>query len=129
MPKLNRDVKELLNDAKIWIIATMDESPNAIPILFKKITDEDDLILFDVFMNQSIKNIKKNAQIAISAYDVNTLTGYQLKGTAQYSTDRALVEEGNSITKNYNLTTKGAVIVNIDKVIVLSPGPDNGKVL
>jgi hypothetical protein len=52
MPKLNRDVKELLNDAKIWIIATMDESPNAIPVLFKKITDEDDLILFDVFMNQ-----------------------------------------------------------------------------
>jgi hypothetical protein len=60
---------------------------------------------------------------------MDTLTGYQLKGTAQYSTDQPLVEEGNAITKNYNLTTKGAVIVNIDKVIVLSPGPDNGKVL
>jgi hypothetical protein len=129
MQKLNNDVKNLLNDEKIWIMSTMGDAPNAIPVLFKKVSDDDMLILFDVFMNKSIKNIQKNAKVSVTVYDLDTLTGYQLKGTAQYSASAAFIEEGNAITKNFNLETKGAVIVSIENIIVLSPGPDNGKIL
>ncbi|RMC93131.1 pyridoxamine 5'-phosphate oxidase family protein [Clostridium autoethanogenum] len=68
MNKLDENVKKLLNESKAWIMSTMDTTPNAVPILFKKMDNEDNLILFDVFMKKSIENIKKNSQIAITIY-------------------------------------------------------------
>ncbi|ADK16803.1 pyridoxamine 5'-phosphate oxidase family protein [Clostridium ljungdahlii] len=129
MNKLDENVKKLLNESKAWIMSTMDTTPNAVPILFKKMDNEDNLILFDVFMKKSIENIKKNSQIAITIYNDETLEGYQLKGTATYSIDSKLLEEGNSITSKINLTTKGAVIVNVKETFILTPGPNNGHIL
>ena len=129
MKKLNENVKNLLNNTKAWVMSTKDATPNAVPLLFKKVANDDTLILFDVFMKKSIENIKKNAQVSVTVYDDTTLEGYQLKGTATHSTDAALVAEGNSITSPFKLTTKGAVIVKVDEIFVLTPGPDNGKSL
>lgn len=129
MNKIDDNVKSLLNNSKVWHIATMDDMPNVVPVLFKTIDENDNLVLFDVFMNKTEKNIKKNSKIALTVYDMETLKGYQLKGSAQYSTDQALVDGGNSVTKNFGLETKGAVIVKVNQIIVTSPGPDNGKIL
>jgi len=129
MSKLDNNVKSLFNNSKVWHISTMSDTPNVVPILFKKIDENDNLILFDVFMKKTIDNIGKNGKIALSAYNLETLEGYQLKGAAKYSSDAALIEEGNSVTKNFNLTTKGALIVTVEQAIVLTPGPDIGKTL
>ncbi|NMC56534.1 MAG: hypothetical protein GYA50_04865 [Eubacteriaceae bacterium] len=129
MGKLNEDVKSLLNNSKVWQIATMDDMPNVISVLFKTIDENDNLILFDVFMDRTEKNIKKNGKIAITAYDMEIHKAYQLKGTAQYSTDSALIEAGNSVAKNFGLAVKGAVIVKVEQIIFSAPGPDTGKIL
>ncbi len=129
MNKLDDDVKSLLNNSKVWHIATMDDMPNVITVLFKTIDENDNIILFDVFMNKTANNIKKNGKIAITVYDMEILKGYQLKGSAQYSTEQLLVDGGNSVTKNFGLETKGAVIVKVNQIIVTSPGLDNGKIL
>lgn len=129
MNKLDANVKNLLNGAGIWIMSTKGETPNAVVIAFKKVADDDTLILFDVFMKTSIENIDENSLIAITVYNGDTMEGYQLKGTATYSTDAKLVAEGNAITNNFKLTTKGAVIVTVNETIVLTPGPDNGKTI
>ncbi|MEL7569752.1 MAG: pyridoxamine 5'-phosphate oxidase family protein [Eubacteriaceae bacterium] len=129
MNKLDDNVKSLLNNSKVWHIATMDDMPNVVPVLFKTIDENDNLVLFDVFMNKTEKNIKKNSKIALTVYDMETLKGYQLKGSAQCSTEQALLDGGNSVTKNFGLETKGAVIVKVNQIIVTSPGPDNGKIL
>lgn len=129
MNKLDDNVKSLLNNSKAWHIATMDDMPNVVPVLFKTIDENDNLILFDVFMNKTANNIKKNGKIAITVYDMEILKGYQLKGSAQYSTEQALVDGGNTVTKNFGLETKGAVIVKVSQIIITSPGPDNGKIL
>jgi len=125
--KLNENVKNLLNNTKTWVMSTKGDTPNAVPILFKKVNDDDSLILLDVFMKTSLENIKSNSQAAVSVWDESTLEGYQLKGLATYTTDPAVVEAGNAITSKFNLTTKGAVIVKVNEVTVLTPGPDNGK--
>ncbi|MBE6831510.1 pyridoxamine 5'-phosphate oxidase family protein [Clostridium sp. KNHs216] len=127
MPKLNDAVKKLLESAKTWVIATQGETPNAVPILFKKVVGDDELVLFDVFMDTTIANIKKSGEAAISVYNDETLEGYQIKGDAAYTTDATLVAAGNSITSGFQLTTKGAVSLKIREVIVCTPGPDIGK--
>ena len=86
MAKLNDAVKELLGSAKTWVIATQGDTPNAVPILFKKVVEDDELVLFDVFMDTTIANIKKNGKVAISVHNDETLEGYQIKGDANYTT-------------------------------------------
>ncbi|QGZ99229.1 pyridoxamine 5'-phosphate oxidase family protein [Dehalobacter restrictus] len=129
MSILNENVSKLLNEAKTWTIATIGETPNAVPILFKKVRTDESLVLFDVFMQKTLDNIVKNNNVAVTVYNESTLEGYQIKGTAEYSTAKDLVDEGNAATSAFKLTTKGAVIVKIKQVIVLTPGPDIGKVL
>lgn len=41
MGKLNEKIKDFLNETKTWILATTDETPNAVPIFFKRIDAED----------------------------------------------------------------------------------------
>lgn len=123
------NVKKLLSNSKIWVMSTKDDSPNAVPILFKKIADDDSLVLYDVFMKKSIDNIKKNSLVSVTIYDENTLEGYQLKGTGTYTADKAIVEEGNAMTSKFKLVTKGAVIVKANETYILTPGGDNGKKL
>ena len=129
MSKIDDAVKKLLGSAKTWVIATQGETPNAVPILFKKIIGDDELVLFDVFMDTTIANIKKNGKAAISVYNDETLEGYQLKGDASYTTDAMLVSEGNSITSSFKLTTKGAVTIKVREIIICTPGPDIGKLI
>ena len=129
MSKIDENVKGLLNKVKVWTLCTSSGKPNAVPILFKKIDGNDDLVFYDVFMKKTLENIKQNDNVSVVAYDEENLQGYQLKGTAVYSNDEAMVAEGNETTSKFKLTTKGAVIVKVDEVIVLTPGPDIGKVL
>ncbi|NLT58950.1 MAG: pyridoxamine 5'-phosphate oxidase family protein [Clostridiales bacterium] len=126
MGKLHSDVKKLLEEAKTWVLSTCDDKPNAVPVFFTSAKD-DELVIFDVFMAKTLDNIKKNSQVAITVFNDSTMQGYQVKGIAQYSSDASLIEAGNAVTGNFNLTTKGAVIVQPQEVYVLSPGPDNGK--
>lgn len=127
MAKLNEAVKHLLGAEKAWVLATQGETPNAVPILFKKVVGDDELVLFDVFMNTTIFNIRSNGKAAVSVYSCETLEGYQIKGDAVYSDDAALVAEGNGMTSPFHLTVRGAVTLKVREVIVCTPGADNGK--
>lgn len=87
----------------------------------------------DVFLDTTLKNIKaNNGKIAISAYDASSLEGYQIKGTAEYVTEGAVVETFKAmVEKMFNgaATAKGALIITPEKVIVTTPGADNKKEL
>ena len=77
----------------MWDLATCaDGEPNVVPVAFKDVTEDGKLVVGDVFLETTLKNIKANeGEIAISAYDTKSLEGYQIKGTAEYVTDGAIV--------------------------------------
>ena len=129
MSKLNNEVVTFLSKNDVWVLSTCDVTPNACPMYFKKIDKQGNLVLFDVFMKKGLENLAKNNKVAVTVFNVWTLQGYQLKGTAAYSTDPVLVAEGNKQTRKMNLPTKGAVIVSVEEVFVQTPGPDVGKKL
>lgn len=96
-------------------------------------TEDGKLVVGDVFLDTTLKNIKaNNGKIAISAYDASSLEGYQIKGTAEYVTEGAVVETFKAmVEKMFNgaATAKGALIITPEKVIVTTPGADNKKEL
>ena len=130
---LNENVVKLLK-ASMWDLATCsDGEPNVVPVAFKDVTDDGKLVVGDVFLEATLKNIQANdGKIAISAYDAQNLEGYQIKGRAEYVTEGEIVDTFKAmVEKMFNgaATAKGALIITPEKVIVTTPGANNKKVL
>jgi predicted pyridoxine 5'-phosphate oxidase superfamily flavin-nucleotide-binding protein len=130
---LNEDVKKLLKES-MWDLATCSNNePNVIPVAFKDVTEDDKLVVGDVFLETTLNNIQANGgKIAISVYDAQNLQGYQIKGTAAYVTEGKIVDTFKAIVEkmfNGAATAKGALIITPEKVIVTTPGAENKKVL
>ena len=130
---LNEAVIKVLKSS-MWDLATCaDGEPNVVPVAFKDVTEDGKLVVGDVFLETTLKNIRANSgKIAISVYDAQSLEGYQIKGTAEYVTEGAIVDTFKAmVEKMFNgaATAKGALIISPSKVIVTTPGADNKKEL
>lgn len=130
---LNQSVVKLLKE-KMWDIAICaDGEPNVVPVAFKDVTEDGKLVVGDVFLETTLKNIQaEGGRIAISVYDDQCLEGYQIKGKAEYVTEGAVVDTFKTmVEKMFNgaATAKGALIIVPEKVIVTTPGADNKKEL
>ena len=130
---LNENVVKLLGSG-MWDLATCaDGEPNVVPVAFKDVTPEGKLIVGDVFLDTTLKNLSANdGRIAVSVYDAQNLEGYQIKGVAQYVTEGEVVKTFKAmVEKMFNgaATAKGALIITPEKVIVTTPGADNKKEL
>ena len=123
---MNENVVKLLKEG-MWDLATCaNGEPNVVPVAFKDVTADGKLVVGDVFLETTLKNIRENGgRIAISVYDAKTLEGYQLKGVAEYVTTGAVVEK----VFNGAATARGALVITPERVIVTTPGADNKKVL
>lgn len=130
---LNENVKKLLT-ANVWDLATCaGNEPNVVPVAFKDVTEDGKLVVGDVFLETTLNNLKANGgKIAISVYDVKSLEGYQIKGTAEYATTGPVVDHFKAMVEKMfkgAATAKGALVITPEKVIVTTPGADNKKVL
>ena len=119
--------------AAILATATADGAPNAVPVGAKKIIDAETILISDQFFNKTLANLKANPKVAVTFWEGRE--GYQLKGTItietsgkRYEETAAWIEEkGNKI--GFPLQSKGAVILKIDEIFGLAPGPGAGKKL
>ena len=130
---LNENVKKLLK-AGMWDLATCaNGEPNVVPVAFKDVTEDGKLLVGDVFLETTLKNLQANGgKIAISVYDAATLEGYQIKGTAQYLTEGEAVNTFKGMVEAMfkgAATAKGALVITPEKVIVTTPGADNKEEL
>lgn len=126
--------KKVVNVLKeqIWYLGTYSDEPNAVPVAFKDVTPDGQLIVGDVFLDTTLKNIKANGKISVSACNAQTFEGYQIKGSAEYITAGPIVDNFKKMVEDMfkgACTAKGALIITPEKVIVTTPGPDNKKIL
>ena len=130
---LKESVIQLLKNG-MWDLATCaNGEPNVVPVAFKDVTEDGKLVVGDVFLETTLQNIKANdSKFAISVYDAQNLEGYQIKGTAEYVTEGAVVDTFKAMVEEMfhgAATAKGALIITPSKVIVTTPGADNKKEL
>ncbi len=133
MLMLNEAVVNVLKNG-MWDLATCaNGEPNVVPVAFKDVTEDGKLVVGDVFLETTLKNLSANqGKIAISAYNAESLEGYQIKGTAEYVTEGAIVDTFKAMVEKMfqgAATAKGALIITPEKVIVTTPGADNKKEL
>lgn len=130
---MNESVIKVLKE-NMWDLATCaNGEPNVVPVAFKDVTEDGKLLVGDVFLKTTLENLKANGgKIAISAYNAETLEGYQIKGTAEYLTEGEIVNTFKQAVESMfkgAATAKGALVITPEKVIVTTPGAENKKVL
>ena len=71
---LNENAVKLLKSGLWDLAACMDGEPNVVPVAFKDVTPEGKLVVGDVFLDTTLKNIAANhGKIAVSVYDAKAL--------------------------------------------------------
>ena len=135
MAQMTERMQELFNKVRTAVLATAtgDGRPNEVPSGAKKIIDAETILISDQYFKKTLANMKENPQVSLIYWEGRE--GYQLKGTVTIETSGQRYEDTarwivDLITKfGLPLKSKGAIIVKIEKIYDLTPGPDAGKQL
>ncbi len=135
MAKMTERMQELFNRVSTVAFATAsaDGTPNVVPVGAKKIIDDETILISDQFFGKTLSNIKVNPKVALTYWEGHE--GYQLKGSVTVETSGRLFEdtakwvEELSRKKGTVLKSKGIVILKIEDIYNVAPGPDAGKKL
>jgi predicted pyridoxine 5'-phosphate oxidase superfamily flavin-nucleotide-binding protein len=133
MAKMTKPMQELFNKVPIAILATAtpDGIPNAVPIGAKRIIDNQTVLVSDQFFNKTLANMKANPRVSLMYWEGNE--GYQIKGPVTLETTGRRFKEtarwiGEMSEKmGLSFRSKGAVILQVEEIYAIGPGPDAGK--
>lgn len=135
MAQMTERIQELFTKVPAVVLstATADGIPNAVPVGAKKVIDAETILISDQFLNKTLANLKANPRVAVTFWEGHE--GYQLKGMVTIETSGARFEEtarwiedmGNRA--GFPLKSKGAVILKIEEIFGVAPGPGAGKQL
>jgi predicted pyridoxine 5'-phosphate oxidase superfamily flavin-nucleotide-binding protein len=101
--KMNTDIKDVLAGSIIYLAtASKTGIPNVVPIGGKKVIDDQTLLIVDVLLNRTKKNIIENPTVAIIVEDLKREKpcSYQLKGKAEIHTNGDYLQQAISVSEN-----------------------------
>jgi predicted pyridoxine 5'-phosphate oxidase superfamily flavin-nucleotide-binding protein len=135
MAKMTERMKELFDKVRPVVLSTasIDGIPNAVPVGAKKIIDDETILISDQFLNKTLANMKANPKVAVTYWEGRE--GYQLKGTVTIETTGQRYEETAkwieemSNKAGFPLKSKAAIILKIEEIYAIAPGPGAGKKL
>ena len=135
MAQMTERMKELFNSVLTVVLSTstVDGTPNAVPVGAKKIIDSETILISDQFFNKTLANMKANPRVSVTYWQEHE--GYQLKGTVTIETSGQRYEETAqwinelSVKVGFPLKSKGTIIMRIEEIYGVSPGPGAGKQL
>ncbi len=133
MAKMTERMQELFNKVRTVVLstATGDGVPNAVPVDAKKMIDAETILISDQFFGKTLANMKANPRVSVMYWQGQE--GYQLKGTVTIQTSGRLYEETARWIDEYAarvkfpLKSKGAILLKIEEIYDVAPGPGAGK--
>jgi predicted pyridoxine 5'-phosphate oxidase superfamily flavin-nucleotide-binding protein len=133
MAKMTPRMKEIFQKQQDIVLATATKTgkPNVVVVGAKKIIDDETILISDQYFDKTLANIRENPQVAVTFWE--RTEGYQLKGSVTLKTSGPVFEETarwiDETGKKFNvqLKSKGAVIVKIEEIYTITPGPEAGS--
>lgn len=95
---------------------TKNNKPNIIAVAYAKVIKENQIIVTNNFMNQTIKDILQNKNICLLVWNQN-LTAYKLVATVKYFTTGKWKKYVEDMKENQDLKPKGALLIKVTKII------------
>lgn len=116
MQLITLEIKSLVESQPVAIATVMEQgTPNVIGVAFVKVVD-DQIVVTDNFMNQTIKDIKHNSRVAVVVWDKD-MEGFKLLGEAKYFDSGKWVDMVKEMPENKDMPAKGALVITVDRVI------------
>tara|TARA_B100000315_G_scaffold148725_1_gene137555 strand:- start:45 stop:512 length:468 start_codon:yes stop_codon:yes gene_type:complete len=102
----------------VWIATQEKNTPHLVPVCFVKYVNEDKLMIANVYISKTIKNIKGGSEVAIglSFMDKGGRDGYLLKGKAQ------IIEKGTQDTPDHDIINISSYFEKFSQDIVNKTG-------
>jgi hypothetical protein len=130
--KIPQQVQDLFNRTVLVAFGTADKKcdPNVNVVFWKKIIDDETIILLDNFFNTTKQNIMENSKICLSFWDAKNEEGYKIKGNATYHSSGMIFDLGKEFIqqKNPGRTPNGVVEIKVGQVYILTPGKAAGRI-
>ena len=135
MAHMTKRMKELFDKVPTVVLSTVSEEsiPNAVPVGAKKVIDDETILMSDQFFNKTLANMKANPRVTVMFWEGHE--GYQFKGSVTIETigqrfeDTVRWIDEISNKAGFPLKSKGAVILRIEEIYSVAPGPGAGKKL
>jgi len=132
MARLSARMKEIFEKRNNIVLATASKAgtPNVVVVAAKKILDDETILISDQYFSKTLANMKENPQVALTFWD--KAEGYQLKGHATIETSGRLYEDTTAWIEalgkkiDMPLESKGAVVIKIEEIYTITPGPHAG---
>lgn len=132
MGKLTGEIKDFLGEGRLAYVATSSEEgvPNVVPKGSLGVFDDDHLVFADLYSQKTRKNIEANPHVAVAVVNPPAYEGYQFKGRAEILDSGAAFERATEIVDSIKMDpskVKYAVVITIEEIYDLAPGPQSGK--
>jgi len=131
MSQLTNEMKEMvLNKQCFHATVSKDGIPNIAPKRSTRIFNDETLIFTEVTGGKTYQNIMDGSKVAVAVVNLEILDGYRFIGSPEVLTDGEEYEKSAEMSLKAGMPKPIAVVlIHIDEIHSLKPGPMAGKVI
>ncbi|HLP72319.1 MAG TPA: pyridoxamine 5'-phosphate oxidase family protein [Bacteroidales bacterium] len=129
MAKLTQEMKDMIATQQCFHATVSREGmPNNAPKRSTRVFDDETLIFSEGTGGRTLQNILDGSKVSMAVVNRETLDGYRFVGTPEVLTDGPVYERSAEMSLKAGMPKPKAVImVHIDEIHSLKPGPMAGK--
>lgn len=129
MAKLTEEMKEMVRTQQCFHATVSKEGiPNNAPKRSTRVIDDETLIFSEGTGGTTYKNILDGSKISVAVVDREKIDGYRFLGTPEVLTSGEIFERSAELSLKAGMQKpKAVVLVHIDEIHSLKPGPTAGK--
>jgi len=129
MATFTQEMKNMIATQQCFVgTVNADGTPNVAPKRSTRVLSDDSLIFTEGTGGATYANIKRGSKVAISIVNREILDGYRFIGSPSLQESGDLYEQAAAMSAKLGMRKPfGVVIIHIDEIHSLKPGPTAGK--
>ncbi|HAH59753.1 MAG: pyridoxamine 5'-phosphate oxidase family protein [Lentimicrobium sp.] len=129
MSQLTKEMKEMIGSQQCFhATVSKDGIPNNAPKRSTRVFNDETLIFSEGIGGRTYQNILDGSKVAVAVVNRETMDGYRFIGTPEILTSGEIYEKAAEMSLQAGMPKpKAAILVRIDEIHSLKPGPMAGK--
>jgi predicted pyridoxine 5'-phosphate oxidase superfamily flavin-nucleotide-binding protein len=129
MAQLTQEMKDMIGTQQCFIATVSREGiPNNAPKRSTRVFDDGTLIFSEGTGGTTYKNILDGSKVAVAVVNREILDGYRFLGTPEVLTEGEVYERTAEMALKAGMRKpKAVVLIHVDEIFSLKPGPMAGK--
>jgi uncharacterized protein len=129
MAKLTQEMKEMILTQQCFHATVSKEGvPNNAPKRSTRVFDDETLIFSEGTGGATLKNILDGSRISVAVVNRDILDGYRFLGTPEVITEGGIYDKSAEMSLKAGMPRpKAVILIHIDEIHSLKPGPMAGK--